>query len=250
MGRLQRRYLSLRRSQRLFAMVGTPRGRYPRRGRSKSHLVRDSRVRFLSLRSYLISRWVRVLNGSFGSFRLFIYLHSSEDFDMALRLLRAGYLVRWATYSPGFEEGVSLTCDDEVNRWQKYAYGCSELIFHPIRYWPTKGPFTDQILSFLVYSDLPIHYKFSAWSYTMSYYAWGECDLSCSRFSLCLVSVVDLECCLSIFSRLWYLAFPCWLRYLRHVPPRYQRHPVPVFLGDHACYRESKHVEAELFPNL
>jgi len=31
---------------------------------------------------------------------------------------------RWATYSKGgFKEGVSLSVDDELNRWQKYAYG-------------------------------------------------------------------------------------------------------------------------------
>ena len=48
----------------------------------------------------------------------------SEDFDMALRLQMRGYIIRWATYSNGgFKEGVSLTVDDELNRWQKYAYG-------------------------------------------------------------------------------------------------------------------------------
>jgi len=48
----------------------------------------------------------------------------SEDFDMALRLMMQGYLIRWVTYSKGgFKEGVSLTADDELNRWQKYAYG-------------------------------------------------------------------------------------------------------------------------------
>lgn len=37
---------------------------------------------------------------------------------------------RWATYSQGgFKEGVSLTVDDELNRWQKYAYGCNECVF-------------------------------------------------------------------------------------------------------------------------
>lgn len=37
-----------------------------------------------------------------------------------------GYTIRWASYANGeFEEGVSLTCDDEINRWQKYAWGCS-----------------------------------------------------------------------------------------------------------------------------
>ena len=35
-----------------------------------------------------------------------------------------GYIIRWAMYSKGgFKEGVSLTVDDELNRWQKYAYG-------------------------------------------------------------------------------------------------------------------------------
>ena len=65
----------------------------------------------------------------------------SEDFDMALRLQVGvlsgkarqfsdcrvqlkGYIIRWSTYSEGgFKEGVSLTCDDELNRWQKYSYG-------------------------------------------------------------------------------------------------------------------------------
>ena len=45
---------------------------------------------------------------------------------MALRLQLRGFIIRWATYSDGgFKEGVSLTCDDELNRWQKYAYGGS-----------------------------------------------------------------------------------------------------------------------------
>ena len=36
------------------------------------------------------------------------------------------YSIRWANYSGGgFREGVSLTVDDELNRWQKYAYGRS-----------------------------------------------------------------------------------------------------------------------------
>jgi hypothetical protein len=116
---------------------------------------------------------------------------------MALRMLNAGYDVRWASYSNGeFEEGVSLSAEDEINRWQKYAYGCSELVFNPcvfhlqplypaaelsadpllltsrsIRYWPTRGPFTKQILRFLCLSKLPVHYKFSSMGYIFSYYA-------------------------------------------------------------------------------
>lgn len=98
--------------------------------------------------------------------------HVSEDFDMALRLLMKGYITRWATYSNAeFEEGVSLTCDDELNRWQKYAFGCSELVFNPLWKWPLHGPLTPLFRRFLLCKEAPIHYKFSACSYIFSYYA-------------------------------------------------------------------------------
>ena len=72
--------------------------------------------------------------------------HVSEDFDMALRLLMKGYITRWATYSNGgFKEGVSLTPDDELNRWEKYSFGCNELIFNPLKDWFRKGPITHQL---------------------------------------------------------------------------------------------------------
>jgi hypothetical protein len=53
---------------------------------------------------------------------------------MAMRLQMRGYIIRWATYSKGgFKEGVSLTVDDELNRWQKYAYGeCLRLSFSAV----------------------------------------------------------------------------------------------------------------------
>lgn len=71
----------------------------------------------------------------------------SEDFDMALRLQTSGYILRLAAYAgQGFKEGVSLTVYDELARWEKYAYGCSELIFHPVKYWFVRGPFTVCIL--------------------------------------------------------------------------------------------------------
>ncbi|GAA6058764.1 hypothetical protein JCM10212_001880 [Sporobolomyces blumeae] len=98
--------------------------------------------------------------------------HVSEDFDCALRCLTAGYDVRWASYSNGgFKEGVSLSADDEINRWQKYAYGVSELLFHPLKDWLRKGPFTPMARQFFWSSNLPIHYKFSSWAYLVSYYA-------------------------------------------------------------------------------
>ncbi|EPQ28120.1 uncharacterized protein PFL1_04447 [Pseudozyma flocculosa PF-1] len=97
--------------------------------------------------------------------------HVSEDFDMALRLLMKGYVVRWATYSNNqFLEGVSLTADDELNRWQKYAYGCSELVLNPLRKWPTRGPLSPLFKKFL-WSDCSTTYKFNACSYIFSYWA-------------------------------------------------------------------------------
>lgn len=98
----------------------------------------------------------------------------SEDFDMALRLQTAGYLVRLAAYQgDGFKEGVSLTVYDELARWEKYAYGCNELIFHPIRYWPTRGPFTKLFRNFIT-SCMPLPSKLTILAYIGTYYALGS----------------------------------------------------------------------------
>ncbi|OCF41165.1 hypothetical protein I317_04995 [Kwoniella heveanensis CBS 569] len=97
--------------------------------------------------------------------------HVSEDFQIAVTLQIKGYTVRWATYSNGdFEEGVSLTCDDEINRWQKYAFGCSELLFHPLKNWIFRGPITPLFREF-VWSNIPMHSKFTICGYIFSYYA-------------------------------------------------------------------------------
>ncbi|KAG6836896.1 hypothetical protein H0H93_001727 [Arthromyces matolae] len=94
----------------------------------------------------------------------------SEDFDMALRLMGKNYIVRWATYSRGeFKEGVSLSVDDELNRWQKYSYGCSELLFHPFSQWPRRGPIATQIHRFM-WCSAPLHYKIAMMAYMFSYY--------------------------------------------------------------------------------
>jgi len=95
----------------------------------------------------------------------------SEDFDMALRLQSAGYLVRLAGYTgDGFKEGVSLTVYDELARWEKYAYGCSELIFHPIYQWPKRGIFTRLFKDFVV-SVIPFPSKLTIMAYIGTYYA-------------------------------------------------------------------------------
>lgn len=54
----------------------------------------------------------------------------------------------------------------------RYAFGCSELMFHPLAHWWRKGPFTALFLRFMS-SDLPVHAKFSTFSYITSYYAIG-----------------------------------------------------------------------------
>ncbi|KAH9923868.1 glycosyl transferase family group 2-domain-containing protein [Fomitopsis serialis] len=120
-------------------------------------------------------RWRAVQDAAFidradGQEKIWSESNVSEDFDMAMRLQKRGFIIRWATYSlGGFKEGVSLTCDDELNRWQKYAYGCNELLFNPIAQWWRKGPIAREIHSFL-WSSAPLHYKFSMMSYMFSYY--------------------------------------------------------------------------------
>ncbi|MCJ1373764.1 hypothetical protein MMC20_004993 [Loxospora ochrophaea] len=98
----------------------------------------------------------------------------SEDFDMALRLQSSGYILRLASYcGDGFKEGVSLTVYDELARWEKYAYGCNELIFHPLRQWIFKGPFTPLFKRFIG-SGMPIASKFTIMAYIGTYYAIGS----------------------------------------------------------------------------
>jgi cellulose synthase/poly-beta-1,6-N-acetylglucosamine synthase-like glycosyltransferase len=119
-------------------------------------------------------RWSALQDAAFidvdGITKIWSESNVSEDFDMALRLQLQGYIIRWATYSEGgFKEGVSLTVADELNRWQKYAYGCNELIFNPFKDWWRLGPINKQLRTF-IWSDAPVHYKISMSSYMFSYY--------------------------------------------------------------------------------
>lgn len=99
--------------------------------------------------------------------------HVSEDFDMALRLQCLGYTIRFGAYTgDGFKEGVSLTVYDELARWEKYAYGCNELLFHPIRYWLVRGPFTPLFRRFIT-SNMRVTSKITILSYIGTYYAIG-----------------------------------------------------------------------------
>ncbi|KAJ3159495.1 hypothetical protein HK101_001055 [Irineochytrium annulatum] len=97
--------------------------------------------------------------------------HVSEDFDMSLRLQIKGYCIRYAAYcGDGFQEGVSLSVYDEIGRWQKYAYGCSELVFHPIKDWPCRGFITPLFRRFL-FSNMNLYSKVNIIGYIGSYYA-------------------------------------------------------------------------------
>ncbi|KAK4670264.1 uncharacterized protein QC763_210170 [Podospora pseudopauciseta] len=97
--------------------------------------------------------------------------HVSEDFEMALRLQVAGYTLRYASYTgDGFKEGVSLTVYDELARWEKYAFGCNELLFHPLRFWIVRGPFTSLFREF-IFSSIPLPKKMTIMAYVGTYYA-------------------------------------------------------------------------------
>ncbi|KAL9102857.1 MAG: hypothetical protein Q9163_002038 [Psora crenata] len=99
--------------------------------------------------------------------------HVSEDFDMSLRLQCNNYIIRLANWAgDGFKEGVSLTVYDELARWEKYAFGCNELLFRPIYLWWRHGPFTPLFKKFLR-SNIRFTSKVSIISYIGTYYAIG-----------------------------------------------------------------------------
>jgi len=125
-----------------------------------------------------ILRWSAIQQVSYvdddGFDKFWSESHVSEDFDMSLRLQCAGYIIRLAAWAAdGFKEGVSLTVYDELARWEKYAYGCNELLFHPLRMWVYKGPFTPLFRRFLT-SNIRFTSKITIVSYIGTYYAIGS----------------------------------------------------------------------------
>lgn len=90
---------------------------------------------------------------------------------MSLRLQIAGYTIRLGSYpGDGFKEGVSLTVYDELSRWEKYAYGCNELLFNPLRFWLIRGPFTPLFRKFIC-SNIRLTSKITIMAYIGTYYA-------------------------------------------------------------------------------
>lgn len=98
-------------------------------------------------------------------------LHVSEDFEMSLKLAGLGYVIRVATYhNAGFKEGVSLTVYDEITRWSKYAFGCAEIMFHPVKDWWKGRVFTSLFCMFLK-SNISVPTKYSILGYMGTYFA-------------------------------------------------------------------------------
>lgn len=124
-----------------------------------------------------ILRWAAIQQVSYtdedGYEKFWSESHVSEDFDMSLRLQCNGFIIRLAAWAgEGFKEGVSLTVYDELARWEKYAFGCNELLFYPIRMWIWKGPFTPLFRKFL-FSNIRFTSKITIVSYIGTYYAIG-----------------------------------------------------------------------------
>lgn len=119
-------------------------------------------------------RWRAIQSVSYqedGHTKFWSECHVSEDFDVSLRLQMAGFIIRLAGYhNGGFKEGVSLTVYDELARWEKYAYGCNELVFFPFKDWWRHGPITPLFRKFLG-SNIKITSKFTILAYIGTYYA-------------------------------------------------------------------------------
>jgi len=82
----------------------------------------------------------------------------SEDFDMSIRLQSEGYIGVYSVFCE-FEEGVSLSYEDELSKLSKFAYGASELIFSK-NFW-----------RFLICKHIPWYSKVNLTSYLFSYFA-------------------------------------------------------------------------------
>ncbi|KAK7203186.1 putative glycosyltransferase family 2 protein [Myxozyma melibiosi] len=118
--------------------------------------------------------------------------HVSEDFEVSLKLQTKGYTIRLVSYTNDqFEEGVSLTVYDELTRWQKYAYGCNELMFRPAKYWLTGRVFTPLFWNFLT-SNIKFFQKFTIIAYIGTYYAIAA-SLFLSTLNYFLIGWLEFE---------------------------------------------------------
>ena len=96
----------------------------------------------------------------------------SEDFDLCVRLHNAGYYGKYVcnTEYP-FGEGVSLSYDDEMDKYSKFAYGASEIMFNQVKDWCSKGVFTKSFRTFLKTDTVPMTSKIGVFGYLWTYFS-------------------------------------------------------------------------------
>lgn len=96
----------------------------------------------------------------------------SEDFDLCLRLHNVGYYGKYVLVSDiPFGEGVSLVYEDEINKYSKFAYGASEIMFNPIKNWCCQTPFTKTFKNFILTKHIPLSSKIGILSYLLTYFS-------------------------------------------------------------------------------
>ena len=98
----------------------------------------------------------------------------SEDFRLFIDFSQIGSYGRYVTYTNGFTEGVSLTYDDEVMKFEKYVYGSCEILFNPIIDWIScrKPPISKTICNYLN-SKVDFSSKYNLLGYLFTYIALG-----------------------------------------------------------------------------
>jgi hypothetical protein len=101
----------------------------------------------------------------------------SEDFDMSMRMAANKQYGRYVTHTGfGFLEGVSLSYDDEVSKFRKFAFGSSEIMFNPfIKWFSCGGPLSGTFRNYIRAKHIPWHSKIVLTGYMFTYFAmaWG-----------------------------------------------------------------------------
>ena len=96
----------------------------------------------------------------------------SEDFDLCLRLHNVGYYGKYVLVSDiPFGEGVSLVYEDEINKYSKFAYGASEVMFKPFKNCYYHLPFTKTFKNFILTKHVPLSSKIGILSYLSTYFS-------------------------------------------------------------------------------
>lgn len=103
----------------------------------------------------------------------------SEDFDLFIKLANQGKFGRFVLYTgPNFKEGVSLSFDDEIIKYKRFAFGACEICFNPFKKWLTKGPFSPTFWRFLG-CQLSIIEKLNVIFYLCTYFAMSTAFYFC-----------------------------------------------------------------------